>query len=157
MKIELWNIGKPNDKYLDEGIKMFTARINHYNSFEIRLFPPLKNAANFSSEKTIELEGELYDKNLVKGDFVCVLDEKGRSITSIGLSEKIQSVQNMGLKRMIFIIGGAYGISTKMKEKADMILCLSKLTFTHQMARLIVTEQIYRAYTILKNEKYHNP
>lgn len=157
MKTELWVIGKTNEAYLETGIDLYLKRLKHYLKFEWRTFPDLKNAASFSSEQFRQREGQQVLEQLKGGDFLILLDEKGKSLSSVGLASFLEQQLQMSHKRIIFLIGGAYGFSTEVYERANYKLSLSEMTFSHQMVRLFLVEQLYRAMTLLNNEPYHNP
>jgi 23S rRNA (pseudouridine1915-N3)-methyltransferase len=154
MKIIILGIGKTNEKYLTEGIDIFTKRLKHYTNFELLLLPDVK--AIYDSKVLIEKETEQFLKHIKDDDFLILCDERGRLLTSIELSEFLTKRMVESNKRVIFLIGGAFGVSESIKKRANFTLSLSNLTFSHQMIRLFLSEQIYRAFTIIKNEKYHN-
>lgn len=155
MKIELWVIGKTAFKYLDEGIAVYEKRLKHYTSFDLVVIPDIKNPP-LSIEALKTKEGELILNKLTKDDFFILLDENGKQNTSIDFSKFIEQQQMNATKRIVFQIGGAYGFSDAVYARANQKLSLSKMTFSHQMIRLFFVEQLYRAFTILKGEKYHN-
>jgi 23S rRNA (pseudouridine1915-N3)-methyltransferase len=154
MKIALMVIGKTNEKYLEEGISLFIKRLSHYVNFELILIKDVKVTKDISQLK--KQEGTAFLINVTNDDYVVLLDEKGKDFTSIELSKKIEHFQNISTKRLVFIIGGAFGFSDEMYSRANEKYALSKLTFSHQMIRLFFIEQLYRAYTIIRGEKYHN-
>lgn len=156
MKLELLVIGKTNDKYLQEGINNFTKRIIHYIPFEIKYLPDVKLTKNLSEDKQKELEGLTFLSNVQAGDVLVLLDEKGREFTSREFSAYIEKKMINVSKKLIFIIGGPYGFSHAVYERANEKISLSKMTFSHEMVRLFFTEQIYRAMTILRGEPYHH-
>lgn len=155
MKIELWWIGKTNEKYLNTGIDVYTKRLVHYLNFQII---EIKDIKAFKSQEDLKLkEGDAFLKNLDSRDFIILLDEKGKTYDSLEFSHKLQEYLFMSAyKRIIFIIAGAFGASPELKNRANFLLSLSNMTFPHQLIRLIFLEQLYRASTILNNEKYHN-
>ena len=155
MKIELWVIGKTAFKYLDEGMDIYEKRLKHYVNFDLVVLPDVKNPP-LSIEALKMKEGELILNKLQKDDFLILLDENGKHFTSIDFSKFIEKQQMNALKRLIFQIGGAYGFSDAVYARAHQKMSLSKMTFSHQMIRLFFVEQLYRAFTILKGEKYHN-
>lgn len=155
MKIELWVIGKTAFKYLDEGIAVYEKRLKHYVNFDLVVLPDIKNPP-LSIEALKTKEGELILAKLTKDDYLILLDEKGKQMTSIDFSTFIEQQQINAVKRVIFQIGGAFGFSEAVYARANRELSLSKMTFSHQMIRLFFVEQLYRAFTILKGEKYHN-
>lgn len=156
MKIQFWSIGKQNEPYVHEGILLFTKRINNYFSAEWKIIAPLKNAATLAEHEMKEKEGELILNQLKKEDYLILLDERGKMLNSEGLAQKIQQCANESQKQIIFLIGGAFGVSEAVSKRADFKWSLSSLVFPHQLVRLILSEQIYRACTILRNEKYHH-
>lgn len=155
MKIELWVIGKTDFNYLKEGIALYEKRLKHYVSYEMVTLPDVKNPP-LSSEALKVKEGEIILNKIQKDDFLILLDENGRELTSVAFADFIEKKQIEGIKRIIFQIGGAFGFSEAVYNKANMKMSLSKLTFSHQMVRLFFVEQLYRAFTIIKGEKYHN-
>ena len=156
MKIKLLAIGKTDDKNLSALIQTYQKRLKHYIKFEFEIIPDLKNAKNLSEVQQKEKEGELLLKKLQPTDFVLLLDDKGKHYTSMDFSKFLQKKMNSGIKTLVFIIGGPYGFSEEIYQKAQGKLSFSKMTFSHQMIRVFVVEQIYRAFTILKNEPYHH-
>lgn len=154
MKIKLLCIGKTNEKYLTQGIDIYLKRLKHYCNFQIVFIADVKKFGDSSDLKKKEAESFL--KNINPTDFVCLLDEKGKEMTSVGLSKLVEKHQLHGTKSLVLIIGGAYGFDQTMYDRSNFLLSLSKMTFSHQMIRLFLTEQIYRAFTIIRNEKYHN-
>lgn len=156
MKIKLLAIGKTDDKNLSALIQTYQQRLKHYIKFEFEIIPDLKNAKNLSEVQQKEKEGELLLKKLQPTDFVLLLDDKGKHYTSMDFSKFLQKKMNGGIKTLVFIIGGPYGFSEEIYQKAQGKVSFSKMTFSHQMIRVFVVEQIYRAFTILKNEPYHH-
>jgi 23S rRNA (pseudouridine1915-N3)-methyltransferase len=156
MKIECWAIGKPHESYVDEGVKDFTKRIENYYPFEWRLFNLKKNAGSVSPEKLKHDESLLILDLLKPEDWLVALDEKGKSVSSRKLAGFLQDRGNESIKRLVFLIGGAYGLGESVLKKSKFIWSLSALTFPHQLVRLILAEQIYRACSIGRNEKYHH-
>jgi 23S rRNA (pseudouridine1915-N3)-methyltransferase len=156
MTIKLLGIGKTDDKTLQNLTDVYVKRLQFYNKFEIELIPDLKKVKNLDENQQKQKEGELILNKISTSDFVVLLDENGKQLSSIGFSEFIQKRFNSGLKQVIFIIGGPYGFSEEVYNRADTKISLSKMTFSHQMVRLFFTEQLYRAFTILKNEPYHH-
>jgi 23S rRNA (pseudouridine1915-N3)-methyltransferase len=149
-------VGKTEDDYLKQGLAVFEKRLKHYINYQTIVIPSLKNSKNLLPSDFKAKEGEEILKHTVKADFVVILDEKGKSFSSKEFAAFIQKQMNSSIKNLIFVVGGAYGFSEKIYEAADMKLSLSDMTFSHQMIRLLFTEQLYRAFTILKNEPYHN-
>jgi 23S rRNA (pseudouridine1915-N3)-methyltransferase len=156
MKIECWAIGKPHESYVEEGVKDFTKRIENYYPVEWRIFNIKKNAGSISSEKLKHDESVLIMSSLKPEDWLVSLDENGKSLSSRKLAGFIQDRGNESVKRLIFLIGGAYGLDETLLKKSNFIWSISTLTFPHQLVRLILTEQIYRACSIGRNEKYHH-
>lgn len=156
MKINLWSIGKKNEPYVKQGVDDFTQRIARYFKVNWTIVPVPKNAALMSGTDLKKKEGEIILEWLKKDDYLVVLDERGKQMSSEGLAEFIQVRANAGTKQLIFLIGGAFGTDEAVLQRADYKWSLSQLIFPHQLVRLILAEQVYRACTILKNEKYHH-
>jgi 23S rRNA (pseudouridine1915-N3)-methyltransferase len=156
VKIQLWSIGKENDAYINEGIKIFQKRLQHYTDFSIKLIPTVKQAASLSIPELKKAEGRLVLDMLQPADYLLALDEYGKSMSTLQLSEFLQQRENAGTRQLIALIGGAFGLDEAVLQRAQTKMSLSALTFPHQIVRLIVTEQLYRAYTVLNNEKYHH-
>ncbi|TRZ43638.1 23S rRNA (pseudouridine(1915)-N(3))-methyltransferase RlmH [Robertkochia solimangrovi] len=156
MQIKLLAIGKTDNKDLEKLIDIYTDRLKHYIRFSLEIIPDLKNTKNLSEQQQKEKEGELILRSMNPGDKLILLDERGKSLDSVQFSEYLQKHMNSGVRQVIFVIGGPYGFSEAVYQKAEGKLSLSKMTFSHQMIRLFITEQIYRAFTILKNEPYHH-
>ena len=155
MKVTLIIVGKTTDKHFDAGINDYAGRIKHYLPFEITIIPELKNTKSLSEEQQKEKEGEQILKLLTSSDTVVLLDEHGKEMRSIEYAQWLQKKQATA-KRLVFVIGGPYGFSPAVYSRADEKISLSKMTFSHQMVRLIFTEQLYRACTIIKGEPYHH-
>ncbi len=156
MTIKLLGIGKTDDKTLQNLTDVYVKRLQFYNKFEIELIPDLKKVKNLDENQQKQKEGELILNKINPSDFVVLLDENGKLLSSVGFSEFIQKRFNSGLKQVIFVIGGPYGFSEEVYNRADSKVSLSKMTFSHQMVRLFFAEQLYRAFTILRNEPYHH-
>lgn len=156
MKIVLLVVGKTDASYFIEAIKEYEKRLIHYIPFEIQIIPDIKNTKKLTAEQQKEKEGELILKNIQSGDYTVLLDEKGKEHTSVQFASFLEKKTHSVSKRLIFIIGGPYGFSDIVYEKANEKVTLSRMTFSHQMVRLIFTEQLYRAMTILNNEPYHH-
>lgn len=156
MKLQFWAIGKNHESYIKPGVDEFTSRISKYFPVKWNIIPVPKNAATFSDEISKRKESDLVLGLLQKENYLVVLDEKGKQLSSQGLSAFIQSRANESQKQLIFLIGGAYGVDERILKRANYIWSLSQLTFPHQLVRLILCEQVYRACTILRNEKYHH-
>lgn len=155
MKTLLILTGKTTDKNIPAGITDYTGRIGHYMPFETNVIPELKNTKSLTHEQQKEKEGELILKQIQTADFVVLLDEHGKEYRSVEFASWLQQKQHVA-KRLVFVIGGPYGFSDAVYKRADEKVSLSKMTFSHQMVRLIITEQIYRACTIIKGEPYHH-
>lgn len=156
MNIKLIAIGKTDDRKLQELIQEYENRLKHYVKFSIEIIPDIKNVKNLSEQQQKEKEGQLLLKKLHPTDQLILLDENGKSFTSIAFANFIQKKMNAGLKTLVFVIGGPYGFSEAIYKKAQGKVSLSAMTFSHQMIRLFMVEQLYRAFTILKNEPYHH-
>jgi 23S rRNA (pseudouridine1915-N3)-methyltransferase len=156
MKLQFWSVGKVNESYVKEGIELFTKRISNYYPAEWHIIPMPKNAATLSETDLKKKEGEIILNLLEKDDYLVVLDEKGKQLNSEGVAAFIQARGNESTKNIIFLIGGAYGVSDAVLARANYKWSLSQLVFPHQLVRLILAEQIYRACSILRNEKYHH-
>jgi len=156
MKIQLIVIGKTTQDFVERGLSEFISRIKHYLPFEMTVIPDLKNAKNLSFEQIKEKEGELLLKMISPGDFVVLLDERGKSFSSLQFASYIEKKTHTVGKNLIFVIGGPYGFSPKVYAAAQEKISLSSMTFSHQLIRLIFVEQLYRAMTILGNEPYHH-
>ena len=156
MEITLIVIGKTNAKYLIEGLDEYTRRLKHNITYNINILPDIKNTKNLTEEQQKETEGKLILNALKPGDFLVLLDERGKEFSSMQFSDYLQRKMNSGLRRLVFVVGGPYGFSKDVYNKADEKLSLSKMTFSHEMIRLFFTEQIYRAMTIIRGEPYHH-
>ena len=156
MKIWFWSIGKSHDSYVKEGIAEFTKRISKYFPVEWTIIPVPKNAGMLSEMDLKKREGETILQWLKQDDFLVALDEHGKQFSSEGLSEFLQERATASTKNVVFLIGGAYGLDAAVLKRAQLKWSLSQLTFPHQLVRLILAEQVYRACTILQNEKYHH-
>ena len=156
MKIKLLAIGKTDDKNLQTLIETYENRLKHYIGFKLEVIPDIKNVKNLSEQQQKEKEGELILKKLTATDQLILLDEKGKEFRSLDFSKFLQKKMNSGIKQLVLVIGGPYGFSDAVYKKAQGKISLSKMTFSHQMIRLFIVEQVYRAFTILKNEPYHH-
>lgn len=156
MKATLILVGKTVDKRFAELISEYTNRLKHYISFEINTIPELKNTKSLTSEQQKNSEAELIIKNLQPSDYIVLLDEHGKEMRSIEMADWMKRKMNTINKRIVFIIGGPYGFSQKIYDIAHEKLSMSKMTFSHQMIRLIFVEQLYRSMTILNGEPYHH-
>lgn len=157
MKYLLLQVDNTQEKYLEEGIALYLKRLKNYSQFEVATISVPKNIRlrTFNEQKVYE--AKLINGFLQKEDYVVLLDENGKGLTSVGFSEFIRKRQNASTKRIVFVIGGPYGFDETVYERSDYKLSLSMMTFSHQMIRLFFVEQLYRAFTILKGEKYHHP
>lgn len=156
MQIKLIAIGKTDNKSLQVLIDDYQKRLRHYIKFEFTIIPDIKNSKNLSQTQQKQKEGELILKQVQTQDILILLDEKGKSQDSVEFSKYLQKQMNSGIKRLVFVIGGPYGFSGDVSNKANEKISLSKMTFSHQMIRLFFVEQLYRAFTILRNEPYHH-
>lgn len=156
MKIMLIVVSKTDVPYIQAGIDEYVGRLKHYCDFELVVVPALKGMGKATPEEVKEKEGEQIRRQLAKADAVVLLDEHGKEYTSVGFAEMLQGQMNRGTRTLAFVIGGAYGFSRKVYAAATQRMSLSQLTFNHQMVRLFFLEQLYRAHTILRHEKYHN-
>ena len=156
MKIKLLAVGKTDNAALIALIQNYEARLRHYVSFSIDVSPDLKNTKNLSELVQKEKEGALILSKISNTDRLFLLDDKGKTMDSVAFSQFLQKQMNSGLKQLVFVVGGPYGFSDKVYKKAQGKISLSKMTFSHQMVRLVAIEQIYRAFTILRNEPYHH-
>lgn len=156
MKIQFWSIGKNHDPSIKEAIEDFTKRISKYFPVEWNIIPVPKNAGMMSEMDLKKKEAEMILSWLRKDDYLVTLDEHGKEMNSEKLSEFIQARANESIKTLVFLIGGAFGLDDAILKKADHKWSLSQLTFPHQLVRLILAEQVYRACTIIRNEKYHH-
>lgn len=156
MKIQFWSIGKSHDSHLAPVIEDYTRRINKYFPAQWHIIPPPKNAAALPEQELKKKEGEIILQQLAKEDFLMALDEKGRSMNSVKFANFIEARTADNTKQLIFLIGGAYGLYESVTRRANLVWSLSDLTFPHQLVRLVLAEQVYRACTIMRNEKYHH-
>jgi len=156
MQIKLIAIGKTDLTELDRLISIYQNRLSHYVRFSFEIIPDLKNSKNLSKKLQKEEEGKLILSKIYATDRLILLDENGKEMNSVGFSSFLQKQMNSGIKQLVLVIGGPYGFSEAVYQKASGTLALSKMTFSHQMVRLFVIEQLYRGFTILKNEPYHH-
>lgn len=156
MNIKLLAIGKTDNKSLQTLIDDYTKRLSFYVKFDLEVIPDIKNVKNLSESQQKEKEGELILSKLSATDQLILLDENGTTFSSVGFSDYLQKKMNAGIKTLVFVIGGPYGFSEEIYKKAQGKVSLSEMTFSHQMVRLFVIEQIYRGFTILRNEPYHH-
>lgn len=156
MNIKLLAIGKTDNKALQQLMDDYMKRLSFYIKFELEVILDIKNAKNMSEAQQKEKEGELILSKLSLTDQLILLDENGKSFSSVGFSEELQKKMNSGIKTLVFVIGGPYGFSQEVYSKAQGKISLSAMTFSHQMVRLFFIEQVYRAFTILRGEPYHH-
>jgi 23S rRNA (pseudouridine1915-N3)-methyltransferase len=156
MNIRLLAIGKTDNKALQSLIDDYTKRLSFYIKFELEVIPDIKNAKNLSESQQKEKEGELILSRISATDQLILLDENGKMFSSVGFSEELQKKMNAGIKTLVFVIGGPYGFSDAVYAKSQGKISLSQMTFSHQMVRLFFIEQLYRGFTILRNEPYHH-
>ncbi|MDN3665480.1 23S rRNA (pseudouridine(1915)-N(3))-methyltransferase RlmH [Algibacter miyuki] len=156
MTIKLIAIGKTDNKQLLQLMDDYQKRLGFYIKFSLEIIPDIKNAKNLSEDLQKQKEGELIIKKLSNTDVLILLDENGKQFTSVGFSGYLQKHMNSGIKQLVFVIGGPYGFSDAIYQKANGKISLSKMTFSHQMIRLFFIEQLYRGFTILRNEPYHH-
>lgn len=156
MNIRLLAIGKTDNKSLQSLIDEYTKRLSFYIKFDLEVIPDIKNVKNLSEAQQKEKEGELILSKISTTDQLILLDENGSNFSSVAFSDYLQKKMNAGIKTLVFVIGGPYGFSEEVYKKAQGKVSLSEMTFSHQMVRLFVIEQLYRGFTILKNEPYHH-
>ena len=156
MKISLFTVGKTDVKWVREGLETYVSRLSHYVPFSLEEIPELRNASALSREQIREKEGELILKRLKDTDEVILLDEHGREYRSVEWAALLGEKLSRSSRDLVFVVGGAYGFSQKVYDRAASRLSLSKMTFSHQMVRTIFAEQLYRAFTIIKGEPYHH-
>ena len=156
MKILLLVVGKTTESYFSEAIKEYSERLRHYISFDMEVIPDLKNMKKLSFDQQKEKEADQIFKFLQSGDYLVLLDERGKEYSSVQFAAYIERKTHVVPKRLVFIVGGPYGFSSRVYKAANEKISLSKMTFSHQMIRMIFVEQLYRAMTILNNEPYHH-
>ena len=156
MNIKLLTIGKTDNKNLQALIEEYSKRLSFYVKFDLEIIPDIKNVKNMSEAQQKEKEGELILSKITPTDHLIILDENGKEFSSVGFSDFLQKKMNAGIKTLVFVIGGPYGFSETVYQKTSVKISLSQMTFSHQMVRLFVIEQIYRGFTILRNEPYHH-
>jgi len=155
MRISLLQTGKTRDRFIIEGVEEFRKRVVHYVPFSIETIPDLKNSRNMSMKEVQQKEGAMILKRIKPGDYLVLLDEGGKEFRSIGFAKHLNSLEGR-VNHVIFLIGGPYGFSEELYKRGNEKLSLSRLTFSHQLIRLLFMEQLYRAFTILKGEPYHH-
>jgi 23S rRNA (pseudouridine1915-N3)-methyltransferase len=156
LKITLIAVGKTEDKYLIEGIEKYLQRLRHYINFTILIIPDIKNTKNLSEAQQKSKEGEFISKQINPTDVVLLLDEKGKKHSSVSFAQYLNKQMIGSVQNLVFIIGGPYGFDESIYKRANSSVSLSDMTFSHQMVRLFFVEQLYREFTILKNEPYHH-
>lgn|SRR5690606_6459778 len=156
MNIKLIVVGKTDDANLIELIAQYTKRLSHYVNFSIEILADIKQAKNLSESEQKTKEGAQILAKLTPGDLLILLDENGKQFTSVDFASQLQKRMNSGIKQLVYVIGGPYGFSEEVYQKAQGKIALSKMTFSHQMIRLFFIEQLYRGFTILRNEPYHH-
>lgn len=156
MKISFWSVGKTHESFVKEGVETFTKRISHYHKVDWKLILSPKDAAKLDEDGLKKKEAETILSLLEKDDYLVALEERGKMISSEELAVLLQTRANESCKHLVFLIGGAFGLDEAVLQRAQYKWSLSKLVFPHQLVRLILAEQVYRACTILKNEKYHH-
>lgn len=156
MNITLLVVGKTDEKYLQEGIDVYSKRLKHYVNFDLVVIPALKDQKGATHDEVKEREAALILKHTTKSDRIVLLDEHGTEHTSTGFAQYLQKQMNAGIRSLTFVIGGAFGFAPSVYAAASDKVSLSKMTFNHQMVRLFFAEQLYRAFTILNHEPYHN-
>lgn len=156
MKTELWVIGKTNEKYLQQGCAIYEKRLQHYLPFQYLIIPDVRQAGKLNPAQLKAKEAENILKQLNPDDHLILLDERGKTYTSEAFARQIDKWLQLSKKRLIFLVGGAYGFDESLYQRSDAKLALSDMTFSHQMIRLFMLEQLYRGMTILRNEPYHN-
>lgn len=156
MKIIFCSVGKPHEDYIKPGVEDFTNRVSKYFTVQWQIISPPKTGASASDKEIKKLEAKSILQFLQPEDYIVLLDETGKQFSSIELSSFIQQRANDSNKKLIFLIGGAFGVDESIKQRADFCWSLSKLVFPHMLVRLILAEQVYRACSILRNEKYHH-
>ena len=156
MNITVLFTGKTSFKYLKEGLEIYEERLKHYISFRKIELPDIRNSSSISQEQVKEKEGDIILEHIKPGDTVVLLDQRGKKLTSEGFAKELEKKILSGTKNLIFVIGGAYGFSEAVYQRAGSMLSLSDMTFSHQMVRLIFVEQLYRAMSILNGSPYHH-
>ena len=156
MNIEIWSLGKANDSFIEEGIQYYFAKTKPWNNIELVILQVPKKNLTTDIARTKQIEEELILKRLQANHYLILLDERGKKLDSVQWSQQFQSQMNQGTKTLVILIGGAFGVSDAVKEKAKQTWSLSPLVFPHQMVRLIVAEQVYRAFSILNHSPYHH-
>jgi 23S rRNA (pseudouridine1915-N3)-methyltransferase len=156
MNIEIWSVGKDNDAFIEDGLKYYFQKTKPYNPVELVIIQPSKKNATTDVERTKLQEEELILKKLTPQHYLIVLDERGKQLNSVQWSQQFQQLMNQGTKTLVILVGGAFGVTDNVRKQAKQVWSLSSLVFPHQMVRLIVAEQVYRAFSILNNSPYHH-
>lgn len=156
MKITLLTVGKTDKDWVRQGLDIYVSRLKHYIPFTLSEIPELKNVSSLTSAQIKQKEGDLILKQIRPGDDLILLDERGKQFSSVELAKNLQDKISYSGRDIVFVIGGAYGFSDAVYERADSRISLSRMTFSHQMVRAIFIEQLYRAFTIMKGEPYHH-
>jgi 23S rRNA (pseudouridine1915-N3)-methyltransferase len=156
MNIEIWSLGKGNESFIEEGIQYYFGKTKPWNPIELVILQVPKKNVTTDVTRTKQIEEELILKRLQPNHYLILLDERGKKLDSVQWSQQFQSLMNQGTKTLVILIGGAFGVSEAVKEKARQTWSLSPLVFPHQMVRLIVAEQVYRAFSILNHSPYHH-
>lgn len=155
MKITLLTVGKTDKGWIKDGIEIYRGRLSHYVGFELKEIPELKNVSAFTREQIKEKEGELILRSLRPDDHVVLLDERGEQCSSVAWSKNLEKLMLRG-RNLVYVVGGAYGFSQSVYERSNAMISFSRMTFSHQMIRVIFIEQLYRAFTIMNGEPYHH-
>ncbi len=156
MNIELLTVGKTDSQTIDSLVQLYQKRLSHYAKFTITPLPDIKRGKNLSDKQHKEAEAQMLLAQMQAGDYVVLLDERGTQHSSVEFAQWLQKRMASGVKRLLFVVGGPFGFAESVYQRADSKISLSRMTFTHQFIRVIFTEQLYRAFTILGNEPYHN-
>lgn len=156
MKITLICIGKTDEKHILQGIEVYTKRLKHYCNFQLQVIPDIKNVKNLTQEQQKEKEGQLLLKSVTNQDYVILLDERGKELSSMEFSGFLEKQMVQGVSSLVLLIGGPYGFSEELYQRASYKLSLSRMTFSHQMIRMFFVEQLYRAFSIMRGEPYHH-
>lgn len=156
MNLEIWSIGKENESYIEEGIRIYSRRLKSMASVQMQIIRPAKKSSGNDRSSALLGEEELILSRLHHQDYLVLMDETGKLLDSLQWADQIQTFMNQGRRKVVFLIGGAYGVSRKVKERAHQIWSLSPLVFPHQLVRLLVHEQLYRSFSILHHLPYHH-
>jgi 23S rRNA (pseudouridine1915-N3)-methyltransferase len=156
LKVRLLQIGKNQESFIEAGIDFYEKKLKYYCQFELITLPSIKNATNLQQEELCKREGALFQKQITAKSWVVLLDERGKKFDSLAFAAEIEKWSVAGRSQIDFLIGGAFGFSDDIYKRADFQISLSAMTFSHQLVRIIFLEQLYRAFTILKNEPYHH-